>query len=277
MAALSSVARISLCRTSVGGFIGQLPGARAAYGRWALHRRDVGGMFSGCFASWDEAMEAIPAGRLAGWDNDAAAAIFDGPLSRQPSVYAALFWLSQLLRPGDRVVDLGGGAAITQRIYAARASLPERTSWTVVETTAVARFGARLVEAGELRDVTFVDDLDAAGPCDVFFSAGAMQYMADGLGRLESALAKRPRAVVLNKLSLSDNASYWTLQNFGPAVCPYRVWRREDFIAAITGHGYALVDAWDVPELSCDIPFHPQLCVPSFSGLTFVRADAATF
>jgi len=277
MSALTSVARISLCRTGVGGVLGQLPGASAAYGRWALHRRDVGGVFSGCFDSWDEAIAAIPAGRLAGWDNDAAAAVFRGPLPRQPSVYAAKFWLSQLLRPGDRVLDLGGGAAVTQRLYTALASLPERASWTVVETPAVARVGASLADAGELRDVTFVDTLDAAGPCDMFFSAGAMQYMPDGLDVLAGALAKRPRAIVLNKLPLSRDEDYWTLQNFGPAVCPYRVWRRDDFITRITDQGYALVDAWDVAELSCDIPFHPRLCVPMFSGLTFIRADAATY
>jgi len=274
--ALSSVARISLCRSGVGGLIGQAPGVRAAYGRWALYRRNVGGVFNGCFGSWDEAMAAIPSDRLAGWDHDAAAAIFDAPLSRQPSVYASMFWLSQLLRPGDRIVDLGGGAAITHRLHTARAPLPGGVRWTVVETPAVARFGAGLVEKGDLDGVAFVDSLDAAGACDVFFSAGAMQYMPDGLATLKSALAKRPRAIVLNKLPLAAAADYWTLQNFGPAICPYRVWRRSDFIAAVTAQGYVLKDAWDVAELACDIPFHPELCVRAFAGLTFVRTDLAT-
>ena len=271
--ALTSVARISLCRSGIGGLIGQAPGVRAAYGRWALYRLNVGGVFNGCFGSWDEAMAAIPSDRLAGWDHDAAAAIFDAPLSRQPSVYASMFWLSQLLRPGDRIVDLGGGAAITQRLHTARAPLPRGVHWTVVETPAVARFGASLAEKGDLGGVTFVDSLDAAGACDVFFSAGAMQYMPDGLGTLGAVLAKRPRAVVLNKLPLAAAADYWTLQNFGPAVCPYRVWRRSDFIAAVTAQGYALKDAWDVVELACDIPFHPELYVPMFAGLAFVRTD----
>lgn len=271
MSAWTSVARISLCRSAFGGLLGQAPGARKALARWALNRRNVGGVFSGRFASWDAAMAAIPAHRLAGWDNCDAADIFTGPLPTQPSIYATAFWLSQILRPGDRVVDLGGGAATAQRIYAARAPLPEGVSWTVVETPAMARVGAMLTASGDIHDVNFVDSLDAVGECDVFFSAGAMQYMRDGLDIALDALKKRPRAIIFNKLPLSDTDDYWTLQNFGPAVSPYRVWKRDDFVHAIRARGYRLFDSWEVNELSCDIPFHPELCVPTFSGLTFAR------
>lgn len=274
MSAFTSVARISLCRTPLGGLMGQLPGARSAYSRWALNRRDVGGVYSGCFVSHDAAIAAIPKDRLSGWDSDEAAAVFQAPLPQQPSVYPAMFWLQRLLRAGDRIVDIGGGAAITQRQYTARAPLPFGATWTVMDTPAVARFGAGMVTSGALKGVSFVDSLAEAGPCDVLLSAGALQYMPDGVGMLDDALSKQPRVVILNKLPLSDAADFWTLQNIGPSVCPYRIWRRDDFISAVTAHGYVLADAWAVSELSCDIPFHPELCVPEFSGLVFLRSDA---
>lgn len=271
MSAFSSVARISLSRSSLGGLLGHLPGANSAYSKWALNRRDVGGVFSGCFDSYDEALAAIPQDRLSGWDSDAAASVFEAPLPRQPSVYPVMFWMSQALQAGDRIVDFGGGAAITQRQYTSRTALPPNVSWTVVETAAVARFGTRNVETGSLSDVRFVDSLAAAGGCEVFLSAGALQYMETGLELLESVLAARPRVVILNKLPLSDTADYWTLQNIGPAVCPYRVWRRADFMRSLSTQGYHVDDAWAVSELSCDIPFYPRLCVPEFTGMVLSR------
>lgn len=272
MSAFTSVARISLSRTSIGGVLGQIPGVSDSYSRWALHRRDVGGVFSGVYASHDDAVRAIPADRLAGWDSDEAADVFRAPLPRQLSVYPAMFWLARHLQAGDHVVDLGGGAAITQRQFTARARLPDGARWTIVETPAVARFGAGMVARGELDGVQFVDSLEAAGRCDILLSAGALQYMPDGLDVLARALEARPRAVILNKLPLSDDADYWTLQNIGPAVCPYRVWRRADFLAALAAHGYQPEDTWSVGELSCDIPFHPRLCVPAFTGMVLTRS-----
>lgn len=266
---------MALCRTTLGGLLGQVPGVRGAYGGWAMHRTNVGGVFSGSYASYDAARAAIPADRLAGWDSDEAAGVFEAPLPRQPSVYPVLFWLLRLLRAGDRIVDVGGGAAITQRQYTARAALPFGATWTVMETPAVARFGARLATEGKLTGVSFVDGPDDAGLCDVLLSAGALQYMADGAELLDAMLAKQPRIVILNKLPLSDAADYWTLQNFGPAVCPYRIWNREAFMAAVTGRGYVLMDSWMVSELTCDVPFYPDLYVPAFTGLVFVHADAA--
>jgi putative methyltransferase (TIGR04325 family) len=81
-----------------------------------------------------------------------------------------------------------------------------------------------------------------------------------------------PQHILFNKLPLTTGHAYWTLQNFGPAICPYRVFNEKEFLGCLQTAGYVLRDRWAVPELACDVPFHPRHCVPQFSGLYFERA-----
>lgn len=273
MPGFGTLARVALCRTPLGSVLRHVPGVPQAYARWALRTPHTGGLFSGVYPSHAAALAAIPAGRAAGWDNDGSAAIFDGRLPDQPSVYPVLFWLERLLRPGDRLLDFGGGIGITFRQHRARAALPDGARWTVVEVPAIAARGTALAaEQGEAA-LDFVTSPAAAAGCDILLSAGALQYTDRPTARLLDGLPEKPRHILLNKLPLTAGPEFWTLQNFGPAVSPYHVYNREELLGTLGRLGYHLADRWRVAELQCDIPFHPERFLAEKDGLLFTRND----
>jgi putative methyltransferase (TIGR04325 family) len=113
----------------------------------------------------------------------------------------------------------------------------------------------------------FADYLSGTPAVEIFLSAVNIKYIHDsGPGILEKAPAA-PSHIILNKLPLTHGPAYWTLQNFGPAISPYRIYNERDFLSYFEKAGYVLRDRWAVPELSCDVPFHPQRFVPHLSGL----------
>ena len=178
MASLNTLARVALCRTPVGDALRRIPGLERAYARRMLASRNKPGLFAGCHPTHGEAMAAIPAGRLSGWDNADCAAIFTDALPDQPSAHAVFFWLSQLLQDGTRLVDYGGGPAVTYRQYRRRAALPPNLSWTVVDLPAIVARGREIAALGGLDGVRFTETLAQAGPCDILLSAGALQTLS---------------------------------------------------------------------------------------------------
>ena len=273
MSGFGTLARVALCRTPRGALLRRVPGVPQAYARWALHTPHTGGLFFGSYPSHAAAVTAIPRGRSIGWDNEGSAGIFDGRLPDQPSVYPVLFWLERLLRPGDRLVDFGGGIGITFYQHRARASLPDGARWIIVEVPAIAARGAAIAaERGEAA-LDFVTSLGEAGACDILLSAGALQYIDRPTARLLDDLPARPRHILLNKLPLTAGPEFWTLQNFGPAVSPYHVFNREELFGTLDRLGYHLADRWRIAELQCDIPFHPQHFLAEKDGLLFTRNE----
>ena len=273
MTGLSTLARIALARTGIGATARHLPGMERAYSQWALETRKTGGLFAGVYATRAAALAAIPAHRASGWDNAEAAAIFDGTLPNQPSAHAVFFWVSQLLRPGRTLVDLGGGIGITYFLYTHRAALPEAAQWTVVEVPAVAQRGAKIAAEHQANSLGFATDLSSAGPCDILLSAGAIQYMESSIPGLIEHLGYRPSHILLNKVPLTKERQFWSLQNFGAAVSPYQVWNEAAFLEYFARHGYRVRDRWRVAELCCDIPFHPGHHVAEMAGFCFQDAQ----
>ena len=271
MASLNTLARVALCRTPVGDALRRIRGLERAYARRMLASRNKPGLFAGCHPTHGEAMAAIPVGRVSGWDNADCAAIFTDALPDQPSAHAVFFWLSQLLQDGTRLVDYGGGPAVTYRPYSRRATLPPNLSWTTVDLPAIAARGREIAALGGLDGVRFAETLAQAGPCDILLSAGALQYMEHSVPGLLGMMGDRPRHIILNKVPLTEGASYWSVQNQGPAVCPYRIYNSGEFLGYFEREGYAVADRWRVAELTCDIPFHPRRSIAEQCGFLLTR------
>ena len=68
-----------------------------------------------------------------------------------------------------------------------------------------------------------------------------------------------------------DGLRFVTLQNGGLVYYPQYVFNHEEFIRAIAGEGYELVDFWDDNVDSCIIPFHPEKSIKAYKGLYFCR------
>lgn len=267
---LTTLFKVGLGDTFIGDWIGRIPFVESAYKRSALSRTDHCGLFYGIYESYEQALAEIPPARVAGWNNEASASIWVDEISpMRAGTYPVLFWLSHLLREGATIVDYGGSIGLTYYGFQRFARLPAGSRWVVVEVPKIVAQGRRVAARESAVGLEFETAIAAAPKADIFLSLGALQYMKDSVPGLLELPAAKPRHVILNKVPLTQKDAFWTLQNFGPSISPYRIYNEAEFIDYFKKSGYVLKDRWRVHELDCYIPFHPSRCVRFFEGLYF--------
>jgi putative methyltransferase (TIGR04325 family) len=223
-------------------------------------------------------MAAIPAGNPVGYNQNAATDIFTNyptALVRQ-SDYAYLLHLRNFARAGMRVVDVGGsiGSAcyIAQKFF----PLPENFEWAVFDVPAVLEAGraVALREGEKSKGLHFISSLKEAGPCDVFFSSGALQLIEDTLPEMLQQLPSLPDHVLINRIPAWDREAVVTLNDMGFSLAPYNVFNRNQWVAAVEQLGYKLVDEWACPESNFfSIRFRRGLRLNAYRGFYFVRCS----
>jgi putative methyltransferase (TIGR04325 family) len=264
---------ILLGRLPPGRWARAIPGLPALYARHMMSRRDHTGLHSGVYPSYEAALADIPKSRLSGWDHDDSAGLWLDQIDPvRVSTYPVFFWLAQLLREQDALVDVGGSIGLTYYGYRRLGGrLPPGSSWTVVEVSKIAAQGRGVAVRERADNLHFVDELAAVKRCDVLLSAGALQFMPQSLPGLLEGLPNPPRHIVLNKLPITTGPDCWTLQNYGPAVTPNRLFNEQQFLDYFSAHGYRLRERWDVQDLDIIIPFHPERFIKQFAGFVFER------
>jgi putative methyltransferase (TIGR04325 family) len=271
---LKQLAVLFLARTQAGRLLGYAPFAQATYKSFILTRRKYPALFYGVYDTYEGAWADIPKSRLRGWDHAEAASIWvDDVAPVRPSTYPVFFWLSQLLHEGSTLIDYGGSIGLTYYGYRNRASLPAGTRWIVVELPELVAQGRQTAAEQNAADLQFETDVASIHESDILLSAGALQFMSESVPGLLEKLSVRPRHIILNKVPLTPGAAYWTLHNFGPAVTPYRVYNEREFLDYFQQSGYKTRDRWINNDMSCDIPFHPERAVPTFTGLYLESAS----
>ncbi|HMA00449.1 MAG TPA: TIGR04325 family methyltransferase [Steroidobacteraceae bacterium] len=270
---LRKALEILLGRLPIGSLIGRIPGVQRLHAKRLMARRDHTGLHSGVYASYADALAHVPPSRLAGWDHEDSSTLWVGQIDPvKLSTYPVFFWLNRLYHDGMALIDVGGSIGLTYYGYRRYAGLPSNTSWTVVEVPKICEQGIKTAARENARNLHFLSDLNAAGNCDILLSAGALQFMEHSLPGLLESLAAKPRYILLNKLPVTPAEECWTLQNYGPAVTPHRLFNEGRFLGYFEGHGYRLRDRWEVPDLDCLIPFHPRRFIGKFSGFLFELA-----
>jgi putative methyltransferase (TIGR04325 family) len=263
---------ILLGRMPTGRWARAVPGLPRYYARRVLERRDHTGLYSGIYPTYGAAMADIPESRQAGWDHESSARLWVDQIDRVvASTYPIFFWLSQVFGEGDALVDVGGSIGLTYYGYRRMGRLPPNATWTVLEVTKIAEQGAHIAQQEGAAALKFVDQIAAAGRCDVLLAAGALQYMPTSVASLLESLPDKPRHILLNKLPITTGEDCWTLQNYGPAVAPNRLFNERSFLQQFAAHGYQLRDRWAVRDLDCVIPFHPERFIKEFAGFVFER------
>ena len=97
----------------------------------------------------------------------------------QPTAYSTFFWIQEILKENDALVDYGGSIGLSYYGYTERTALPKGVTWNVVEVPTVAETGRELATKNHATGLVFFDDLRKAPPSTLFFSAGALQYIRD--------------------------------------------------------------------------------------------------
>jgi putative methyltransferase (TIGR04325 family) len=252
-----------------------LPVLERLYWTFFCSKRGGNNFQFGYYPSLTQAAAVIPFRFRSGWNNDASAQHYIDMFS-QPSAYAVLFWLSRLLRENTCVLDLGGGVGQTYHAYLRRTPLPNNVSWYVVDVAAAVELGRRRAIIDRSHGLSFETDIAQVPGPDILVSSGAIQFMGDPLPGVLDALAALPGWIIINKLVLTQRPTYWTLHNIGTGMTTYQIFNETQFLRYFTDRGYVIRDRWAVPEISMEIPFHPEGFVPTATGLCFERTSSAS-
>jgi putative methyltransferase (TIGR04325 family) len=264
---------ILLARLPLGRLLGSLPFVKRWYTGLVMARRDHTGLYSGLYESYAQALADIPPSRLAGWDHEDSSTLWvDNIDPVKLSTYPVFFWLKQLYADNSRLVDVGGSIGLTYYGFRRYSGFPAGCTWTVVEVPKICAQGRQIAQRENAANLNFVSELAEAGACDFLLSAGALQFMPHSIPGLIESLRVKPRFVLLNKLPVTPAGDCWTLQNYGPAVTPHRLFNEHLLLDYFEGHGYRVRDRWEVQDLDCLIPFHPERFIRLFSGFLFELA-----
>ncbi|RZI96465.1 MAG: methyltransferase, TIGR04325 family [Variovorax sp.] len=186
--------------------------------------------------------------------------------------YPMLFWLARALdgRPA-RVFDLGGSVGVSFLAYRQALPFAADLQWQVCELPETVALGVGVAREYQAPQLSFTSDVQMGSGADVLFTAGTIQYIETPLPQTLAALAEPPRHVLINRLPLTRQRGFVTLQHSGTAMSPNAIANDREFVQGMVGAGYRLVDRWRCLENATHIPLHPELVVPWFHGFYFVR------
>ncbi len=260
----------------------ELPGialiSRPMYRRYFSKPYEHGNIYHGVYTDYYEAL--LDAKRLssddlpASYDVDKATIMYRQQLLRLRACdYPTMYWIDQLIGNGARrIFDLGGHIGLAFYGFSRYIDYPSGLIWNVHDLDKVIQTGRSIATrrdpSGKLR---FVQAPEAADGCDVLISTGALQYLEYSLPELLDRLIAPPRHVLFNLTPLHPTKSFFTLQNLGVAVCPYRVQSDAALVQQMAERGYQVRDRWELSERNLRIPFEPDYEVQAYYGIYFER------
>jgi putative methyltransferase (TIGR04325 family) len=213
------------------------------------------GSWYGDYSSFAEASAAAPSGAPVGYDNTGTAELYDNFFRVDAKDYPVLFWLEKILRPQTRIFDFGGHVGHTCLAYRELLTNGPTLEWEVYDVPAIVAEGTRRVAANALARLSFTTDFGRASGADVLHAAGALQYEPRSLATMVGALPQPPKYIVINMTPTVANGPMVTLQNIGPAYCPYRIDDRNDIPNGLRALGYEQLATWENPEGRTRVPF----------------------
>ncbi|MEM6639211.1 MAG: methyltransferase, TIGR04325 family [Pseudomonadota bacterium] len=238
--------------------------------------------YRGVFTSFDDALSQVRADRSSDYDASYNANVATRVRSGQVDItawlhdhdYPMLFWLARAIEGDSRVVDFGG--SLGHLFYSVRTLFPldPGVRWTVVELeTAVAQGRAFAEDMAETRLEFMVSEASSAWPdCDVFVSAGTIQYVRQSAESVIAPLPSRPAHVILHTLPVHEDRTFWTLQRIGATELPYRIQSAASLIEAFSAQGYELVSRW-MQAREVRIPFRSSWRAQGYGGFYFRRTE----
>lgn len=233
--------------------------------------------FRGVYRTFAEAEASIPPGERVGYDHAELAGLYRHRMEKaNQSDYAVLFWMREILRPGSFVFDYGGHVGVSYHGWRKYLGFPEGTRWLVYDVPAITKVGAELAAERPSPGLAFTNDVEDARGCDVFFAAGALQYVDEPLPSILARVGTKPAHIILNKMPMYDGETFVTVQSTGRAFHAYRIYNRAELVDSVTALGYRVVDDWVNKEQYCVIPFTRGRDIDAYSGYYFVRDDLAT-
>ncbi|HWF66319.1 MAG TPA: methyltransferase, TIGR04325 family [Acidobacteriaceae bacterium] len=224
-------------------------------------------MFSGVYSSFAEASAAIPSNRNNSYDNPDSATFLGHKGSIRSSDYPVLFWLERLLPQNPNLLDFGGYLGISYYSFDRLLQYPTNLQWTIYDVPAVVSGGEKLAAEQGRTNLCFTTSFEHAETCSLLLAFGSLQFPERSFAEFLRPLKSRPRHILLNKTPLGPLPTFYTLHNMGPALAPYRIANREEFLQSLADLNYEVIESWENPEFGCSIPFYPDHSLRAFSGM----------
>jgi len=225
--------------------------------------------FRGVYATFEEAVRAAPATKPVGYNNPGAAKFMQPSRELSISDYPVLFWLQKCLQESPSLLDIGGYVGISYYSYKRYLDYPDNLEWVIQDVPAVIGAGAEIARNQQSHGLSFVAEVTPALRAQTVLADGSLQFIKESFTDLLMRMGSLPKHLIVSKMPLTDLPDFITLQDLGPAVCPYKIFNRARFIESVEALGYRLVDSWENIELDCRIPFYPEQTVRTYSGLYF--------
>ncbi len=227
-------------------------------------------LFEGVFSSFEEAQSHIPSDKRSGYDNDESAnLLYTSAIAHWD--YPAMFWISRSMQQGmHSIFDLGGHIGI--KYYAFRRSIgyPASVKWTVCDVPAVVRKGQEISHARDGdKKMFFTEDFNDIKGHDVLYASGSLQYLPSTLSELLASSGSRPRRIIINITPIHADLSYFTLNNIGSSICPYRIQARDQFVRSVLALGYSRAGEWENIGKGLFIPKSKAHTLAHYSGFCF--------
>ena len=240
------------------------------------HLQALDGPYRGVYASFDAARAAAPPGTPIGYDIREAAEIYRHEVRNvRTSDYPVIYWLEKAFPSITRVFDWGGNLGHSFYAYRPYLAYPSELRWTICDVPEVVRAGARLAIEWNANGLTFTERPEACDGADVLLLNGSLQYIPTSLETFLATLDAPPKHVFVNRIPVHRERGFYTLQNIGPTVCPYRVFRESALLDGLRRCGYVVRDRWPCEGKSVRIPWHPGATVEAYTGLYLERAGGA--
>jgi putative methyltransferase (TIGR04325 family) len=193
----------------------------------------------------------------------------------RPSDYAAFFHMEKILPSVRRIFDLGGNVGNLFYCYSKYLKGMNGASWTVMDLPANVSRGRVLAEQRGISQLTFTEQWEDASGVDLLIATGSLHYFAKTMAQMLAELPVMPRYVLINRAAMTDGAPVATVQDNGYHCTACMLHNRADVIRGLTEAGYLLEDQWGAPELSLDIPGHPEHRISSYTGMFLRRNDVS--
>jgi putative methyltransferase (TIGR04325 family) len=201
--------------------------------------------FRGVYESFWDALENAPAGKPAGYEHEDDTANCPAVAEDlNPADYPVLHWLARILPGARSVFDLGGNMGVAFYAYRKFLDFAPDLRWTVCEIESTVQAGRELAAQRGESQLFFTEDRALGSGADIFFTAGALQYIEEPLSEILERLKALPRHVMVQRVPLQEGDRFVTLQNNGTWVAPYQISNEGEFIAGVTKLGYELVAQW---------------------------------
>jgi putative methyltransferase (TIGR04325 family) len=257
----------------------ELPGVRLL-GKPLYHRifrrpYHGGNSYSGNYASYAEAKAAAPVTMPTTYAYAGTGGMYREQHERiRVSDYPLVHWLGELLRGGQRrIFDLGGHVGVSYYGFRRYLDYPVDMRWQVHDVPDVVEAGRQWATQNDPEArLQFTDARSDASGQDILLTSGVLQYLDYTLPELLQTLQDPPAHVLVNLVPMHPSRGYFTLQNIGKAVLPYRVMAIAEFVSAMEALGYVVQDQWHSAERYLRVPFEPGCNVDGYEGFYFRRA-----